>query len=136
MNCIKVSKEDYLRVAKSLKEKGFQRLLTISAVDWIEEETYEVYFVVHKLDENAYVKVAARIPRDDPQIPSLSKIWPNAAMHEREPWELFGIDFNGNEMLKPLFLEDWVGPPPFRKDFNWREYAKEEFNLPQAGGED
>ena len=42
----------------------------------------------------------------------------NAAMHERETWEMFGIKFRGNRMLKPLFLEDWRGPPPFRKDFD------------------
>jgi len=48
-------------------------------------------------------------------------------MHEHEAWELFKIIFKGNPMLKPLFLEEWNGPPPFRKDFNWREYVKEKY---------
>lgn len=129
MDCIEVSKEDYLKVARRLKEKGFRRLVTVSAVDWIEAGTFEVYFVVHNLDENAYIKVTTRIPRDDPEVASLSDIWVNASMYEREGWELFGVDFDGNAVLKPLFLEDWVGPPPFRKDFNWREYVKENFDL-------
>jgi NADH-quinone oxidoreductase subunit C len=132
MNHIKVSKEDYLRIARRLKEKGFQRLLTVSAVDWVQAEVYEIYFVVHNLDENAYLRVTTHIPRDAPKAPSLSEIWLNAAMHEREAWELFGIDFDGNPMLRPLFLEDWVGPPPFRKDFNWREYVKKNFDLSRA----
>jgi NADH-quinone oxidoreductase subunit C len=136
VNYIKVSEEDYLKTAKRLKDGGFQRLLTVSAVDWIEREAFEVYFIAHNLDENAYIKVGTHIPRDSLQIPSLSEIWPNAAMHEREAWELFGIKFDGNQMLKPLFLEDWIGPPPFRKDFNWREYVKKGFSLPQAGGEE
>jgi NADH:ubiquinone oxidoreductase subunit C len=46
-------------------------------------------------------------------------------MHEREVWELFGISFQGNTMLKPLLLEGWRGPYPFRKDFDWRKYAQE-----------
>ncbi len=36
----------------------------------MEEGTYEVYFIAHKLVENAYVKVATHIPRDDTEIPS------------------------------------------------------------------
>ena len=36
------------------------------------------------------------------------------------------IVFDGNKNLTPLFLEDWDGPPPFRKDFNWREYVRGE----------
>lgn len=125
-------KKDYVEAARYLKEQGFRRLLTVSAVDWIEKGTLEVYFLVHKLDENVYVKVVTHIPRGSPQISSLSELWPNAAMHEREAWELFGIIFKGNGMLEPLFLEDWDGPPPFRKDFNWKEYVKKTYNLPQA----
>jgi NADH-quinone oxidoreductase subunit C len=132
MQHIEVSEADYLGVATRLSEKGFQRLLTVSAVDWIEAGIYEVYFVVHNLNENVYIKVTTNIQRDDPRVPSLSEIWLNAAMHEREAWELFGIHFDGNAMLGPLFLEDWVGPPPFRKDFNWREYVKKNFDLSYA----
>jgi len=60
-------------------------------------------------------------------IPSLSELWPNAAVHEREAWELFGISFEGNKFLKPLFLEDHFEIPPFRKDFNWREYVRKAY---------
>jgi len=134
VNYVKVSREDYAKTAAYLKENGFNRLLTVGAVDWLEKGTFEVYFLVHNMIENIYVKVATEIPRENPRIPSLSSFWPNAAMHERESWELFGIKFTGNSMLKPLFLEDWNGPPPFRKDFNWRDYVKKTFKLPQAEG--
>lgn len=132
INYLKVSKKNYLKVAKYLREHGFRRLLTVSAVDWIEKGSMEIYFLVHKLDENVYVKVAAEIGRENPSIPSLSELWPNAAMHERETWELFGIFFEGNKILKPLFLEDWNELFPFRKDFDWREYVKKTYNLVQA----
>jgi NADH-quinone oxidoreductase subunit C len=129
INYVRVSKPNYFQVADYLRKQGFQRLLTISAVDWIERETFEIYFIVHKLHENLYVKVATEIPRDNPTIPSLSKLWPNAAMHEREAWELFGVSFEGNQILKPLFLEDPVEIPPFRKDFDWREYVEKKYSL-------
>ncbi len=129
MRDIKVSRDEYPEVARHLREEGYRRLLTVSAVDWIEEGCYEVYFLAHHLEDRAYVKVTTEIPRDSPTVPSLSAIWPNAAMHEREMWELFGINPEGNPMLEPLFLEDWIGPPPFRRDFNWREYVGRAFGL-------
>lgn len=134
VNYLKVSKEEYVKIANYLKENGFRRLLTVSAVDWIEKATFEVYFVVHNADENVYIKGATEVPRDKPEVPSLSELFRNAAMHEREVWELFGITFIGNDMLKPLFLEGWVSPPPFRKDFNSREYVKQTYKL--AGDKD
>ncbi|MEA2021909.1 MAG: NADH-quinone oxidoreductase subunit C, partial [Candidatus Caldatribacteriota bacterium] len=42
-------------------------------------------------------------------------------------WEFFGIDFKGNSNLIPLFTENWQGPPPFRKDFNWQEYVRNKY---------
>ena len=84
---LKVSKEKYFKSAKHLKEKG----------------SLEVYFILHKLDGNVYVKVATDLPRKNSVILSLSELWPNAAMHERETWELFGVFFKGNEILEPCF---------------------------------
>lgn len=126
----KIRKKDYLNIAKYLKEYGFRRLLTLSAVDWIEDDSFEIFFIVHIMNKNIYIKVSTRIPRSkNVKIESLSELWPNAALHEREVWEMFGIIFEGNKMLKPLFLENWIGPPPFRKDFDWRKYVKRNFNI-------
>ncbi len=121
---VKVIEEDYGKIAENLKKDGFKRLLTVSAVDWLERRTFEVYFMVHRVEDNLYVKVSTEISRDHPKIDSISHLWINAAMHEREAWELFRITFKGNEKLRPLFLEGWSGLPPFRKDFNCIDYLK------------
>jgi len=121
---VRVRRQSYVAVAEYLKKQGFSRLLTVSAIDWMDEDEFEVYFIVHSIKENLYVKASTRIPRSRPGIESLSSLWDNSSMHEREAWELFGIAFKGNNMLKPLFLEGWTGPPPFLKNFNWREYVK------------
>ena len=58
----------------------------------------------------------------------MTPVWyENAQIHEREIHELFGVKFEGNQDLSPLFLENWEGPDPFRKDFNWREYVRDKF---------
>lgn len=117
----------YANLAPHLLERGFSRCLAVAIIDWIEQKEFEVYYIVHHLAANLYAKVATRIPRNKPKIKSLSTIWESAAMHEREMWELFGINYVGNTMLKPLFLEDWKGKPPLRKDFNWRDYVNREY---------
>ncbi|MFW9984701.1 MAG: NADH-quinone oxidoreductase subunit C [Candidatus Odinarchaeota archaeon] len=117
----------YVDLSTHLKEHGFSRCLTVTVIDWLEQGEFEIYYLVHHLASNIYVKVATRIPRSKPEIASLSTLWESAAMHEREMWELFGVNFVGNTMLKPLFLEDWTGKPPLRKDFDWRNYVDEEY---------
>lgn len=126
---LKIDKKEYLNNAKYFKEHGFRRLLTVSAVDWLEENQFEVYFILHNIKNNFYIKVSTIISRKEAEIESLCNVWPNAELHERETWEMFNITFKGNKMLYPFFLENWVGPPPFRKDFDWREYVKDNYNL-------
>jgi NADH-quinone oxidoreductase subunit C len=117
----------YVDLAGYLKEHGFSRCLTVAVIDWFNQDEFETYYLVHHLESNIYLKVATRISRSKPEIMSLSTIWESAAMHEREMWELFGVTFVGNTMLKPLFLEDWKGKPPLCKDFNWRDYVSKEY---------
>ncbi len=126
---LKIANKEYLNIAKYFKEHRFRRLLTVSAVDWVDEGLFEVYFILHSISDNFYIKVSTSISRKKAEIESLCDVWPNAELHERETWEMFKIIFKGNTMLKSFFLENWIGPPPFRKDFDWREYVKDNFNL-------
>ncbi len=80
------------------------------------------------MKKKVLLTIKIRISRKNPSAPSVSSIWDrNAQIHEREMHEMFGVEFKGNDDLAPLFLDDWQGLPPFRKDFDWREYVKKEF---------
>jgi len=41
---------------------------------------------------------------------------------------LFGVNFEGHPRLTPLFLEREYETPPFRKDFDTREYVRNTFD--------
>ena len=107
---------------------GFEHLSAISVTDWPEEGKFELTYHLWSYSEKILMTIKTKIARVNPVIDSVVPVWNGSAqIHEREMHELFGVEFEGNEDLAPLFLEDWDGPPPFRKDFNWRDYVKEKY---------
>ncbi len=123
-----VPPSDLVRVGKTAKDKGFTHLSAISVTDWLEEGTFEVTYHLWSYAEKQLLTLKTKIDRANPRIDSVIPLWhENAQIHEREMHEMFGVNFIGNPDLSPLFLEDWEGPPPFRKDFNWRKYVQDKF---------
>ncbi len=125
---VEVPPERALDLLRELREAGYVYLATISGVDWPEEGKLELVYHLWSFDERGFVHLKTRVPRGSPSIPSVYPLFGGSAwINEREIHEMFGVDFPGNPDLSPLFLDDWDGPPPFRKDFDWRAYVREKF---------
>lgn len=61
--------------------------------------------------------VKVNLNRDLPEIDTVSDIWRTAEFHEREVFELFGVQFRNHPDLRKLILtDDFIGYP-LRKDF-------------------
>jgi NADH-quinone oxidoreductase subunit C len=59
----------------------------------------------------------ALLPGKDPQIDSVTPIWPCANSLEREIFDLFGIRFTGHPDLRRILMpNEWEGYP-LRKDY-------------------
>jgi NADH-quinone oxidoreductase subunit C len=54
---------------------------------------------------------------DAPAVPSIVAVYPGAAWHEREAYEMFGVDFPGHPRLSKLLLAPEFEGHPLRKDF-------------------
>lgn len=63
------------------------------------------------------VVVRARVPRANPEIPSISGVFAGADWHERETHDFFGIKFLGHPNLAPLLLPEDADFHPLLKDF-------------------
>jgi NADH:ubiquinone oxidoreductase subunit C len=61
--------------------------------------------------------VRTTVPHEAPVLPSAVEIYAGAGWHERETYEMFGIDFAGHVDLRPLLLPDGFEGHPLRKDF-------------------
>jgi len=74
------------------------------------------------MKHNHKLTLKVLLPRDNPVVPSVERVWRAADWHEREAYDLFGIIFEGHHNLKRILLpEDWEGHP-LRKDYKVQEY--------------
>ncbi len=113
---VSVLPEQVVPAAQQLDQEGFS-LDTITGVDWLAEGQMEVvYDYFHPL-KTLRVAVRTRIPRDNPEIATISKIFPGANWHERETHDFFGIRFLGHPDLSPFLLPEDADYHPLRKDF-------------------
>jgi NADH-quinone oxidoreductase subunit C len=63
------------------------------------------------------VLMRTRVPRDRPTLASIVDVYPGAGWHERETFEMFGVDFAGHPDLRPLLLPPEFEGYPLRKEF-------------------
>ena len=81
------------------------------------EPQMEVVYDYSHIDVLCRVVVRARIPRDKPEIPTISEVFSGANWHERETHDFFGIKFVGHPDLSPLLLPEDADFHPLLKDF-------------------
>jgi NADH-quinone oxidoreductase subunit C len=98
-------------------------LANLSGVDYVADEKMCVVYDLWSFDHKHVFAVKVYCPRDNASVPSVADLWPAADWHEREAFDMFGIDFPGHpDLRRILCAEDWEGFP-LRKDYVFpREY--------------
>jgi len=108
---------DQVAWAATLLDKEGFALDTITGVDWLAEGQMEVVYDYFRTDKALRVVVRTRIPRDNPELPTILHVFPGANWHEREAHDFFGIRFLGHPNLTPFLLPEDATYHPLRKDF-------------------
>ena len=83
-----------------------------------DEGHIEVLYILRSISQGHRVRVAVRTSDEEPTLPSSTAVYEHAALfHEREVYDMFGVDFEGHpDLTRILMPEDWVGHP-HRKDY-------------------
>ncbi|MEW6500863.1 MAG: NADH-quinone oxidoreductase subunit NuoB [Thermodesulfobacteriota bacterium] len=108
----------YLELIAFLKNSStlnMDFLLQVTAVDRIGHFELLVHLFSITMGHKVFVRCV--VDRQHPEIDSVSHLYPGAAWHEREVYDLFGIRFSNHPDLRRLFLEDTFPGHPLRKDF-------------------
>lgn len=123
-----VVQEDVHRLLSELKLEGWKQLSYLSAIDWIDENEFEIVYIVFNWDRPVHIQIRTRIDRENPVMNSIMPIFEGCKYYEREVHEMFGIKFPGNpDHELQLVLEEWDDMPPLRKDFDPKAYSDRKF---------
>ncbi|MBB5174066.1 NADH-quinone oxidoreductase subunit C [Texcoconibacillus texcoconensis] len=96
-------------------EFRFDFLSCLTGVDY--EEHMEVVYNFYSFPHDQYLYLKVKTPRTSPSVISVQPLWKTANWHEREAYDLLGINFSGHPNLKRILLQDeWEGHP-LRKDY-------------------
>lgn len=97
----------------------FDHITDVCSVDYPDApERFEVVYHFLSLPHRHRLRVKARLPEDQPSLPSLTGIWRGAEFMEREVYDLMGIVFEGHPDLRRILMpEDFDEGYPLRKDF-------------------
>lgn len=129
---IHVNAEDWREVAEFLASDDSLKLdfiMCASGVDYVADDKLACVYDLRSMEHRHDFAVKVFTDRAKPSIPSVTDIWPGANWHEREVFDLFGIDFPGHPDLRRILLpEDWEGHP-LRKDY---EFPREYHGIPQS----
>ncbi len=122
-----------LRDAPDLR---YDLLEDVTAVDWPEREPrFDLVYQLVSTESGASLRLKIQAGGEDdpePEVPTVSGIWPTANWFEREVFDFFGVRFSGHPDLRRILMpSDWVGYP-LRKDYPLTGFALPE---PHWGGQ-
>ncbi|MDP0491020.1 MAG: NADH-quinone oxidoreductase subunit C [Verrucomicrobiota bacterium JB023] len=108
---------DLEAVLKAAYERGYDFLIDISSIDHDQEEPrFEMVYELATLDDSKHLRIRSRVS-EGVKVPTAISIWATADWHEREVYDMMGIEFEGHPDLRRILM--WEGYPyfPLRKEF-------------------
>jgi NADH-quinone oxidoreductase subunit C len=106
-----------LEVLQEAAKLGYDFLIDISSIDHDQEEPrFEMVYELANVDDSKHLRVRSKVVEGE-KVPSVVSIWKTANWHEREVFDMMGIEFTNHPDLRRILM--WEGYPyyPLRKDF-------------------
>ncbi len=100
-------------------ELKFNYLADVTAIDEGADAAPRFIAVYHLLSHefDTRLRIKAPIESNEPEIDSVVDVWATADWHERETYDLFGINYKGHPDLRRILLPEHWETHPLRKDY-------------------
>lgn len=126
---VRLSAQDLLNTMDTLYRHPttyFDMLSCVTGVDnGVEAATMEVVYNLYSIPFNHHLMIKVLLPREKPEIESVSHIWKTANWLEREVFDMYGVHFRNHPDLRRILMpSDWEGYP-LRKDYKHQEYYRD-----------
>jgi NADH-quinone oxidoreductase subunit C len=127
--CIQTPAETVVALMSELRNNPSSYFDQLSCVTGIDNGpaagTMEVVYHLYSIPFNQSLAIKVILPRDKPEVASLSGLWKSANWLEREVFDMFGITFSGHPDLRRILMPaDWEGFP-LRKDYQHQELYRD-----------
>jgi NADH-quinone oxidoreductase subunit C len=115
---VSVDATEYHGLVAGAKHSGFSMFIDLCGVDYFRRDPrFEVVLTLLDTVTPMRLRVRAGVAGDEPEIESVSDLFPGANFYEREAYDLVGLHFTGHPDLTRILLPDeWEGHP-LRKDY-------------------
>ena len=116
-----VQRESIVDVCRAFKDDGFNYLVDLSGIDYSKYPghtglRFGISYTLYSFRKNNRVRLRVFTDEQTP-VPSVTSVWKTANWHERETFDMFGIDFEGHPNLERILMWDGFNGHPLRKDF-------------------
>lgn len=122
---VTVTREQFREIAEFLKNSlGYTYLIDISSIDNAgQEPRFEMVYEFQQFERGDHLRIKYTVSEDDCTAPSVVDLWATADWHEREVFDMMGINFPNHPDVKEVGhlrrILMWDGYPffPLRKEF-------------------
>ena len=85
-------------------------------------------YQLHNLPKNWRIRIKTFFPVTNPEVPSLTPLFPSANWQERQEYDFFGIIFKGHPNLKRILNMDEMNYFPMRKEYALEDAGRDDKN--------
>ena len=108
---------DVLRFCRDDERLRCSLLLDIVGVDWPGRgERFDVVYLLRGVEPLTRLRVKVRVSESG-SVPSACSLWKSADWHEREVFDLFGVNFDGHPDLRRILTHHQFEGHALRKDY-------------------
>ncbi|MEX0593629.1 MAG: NADH-quinone oxidoreductase subunit C [Balneolaceae bacterium] len=115
---VRVHPDALISIAEWLHEKGYIYISDVIGTDrYQSSDRFEVLYNLLSLRAKQRLFLVVWLPEEDPNVASVTSVWPAANWYEREVYDMFGIRFEGHPDLRRMYMPEDYAYYPLRKEF-------------------